>query len=121
MSNPIWNLSVDANNNGTCSHQNGQTWNSGKNTDSFSLNYIDANGVSRNLWIKNLSTMIQKYSVVFLSVTSNLGIFPNSATYLVKSVNLGSNNAVISVKFNDQNSDPTIGGENAQLNINYYT
>ncbi len=119
--NPIWNLSIDATLNGNCTHQNGQNWNSGKNADSFTLNYIDANNVNRNLWLKNLATTIQKYSVVFLSVTSNMGTFPNSATYIVKGVNIGTNIATITVKFNDYTGSTTIGGDNAQLNFNYYT
>jgi len=119
MSNPIWKLSIDANISGNIVHQNGQNWNSGQISDSFTMNLIDKNGTNRSTWIQNLGKLIKQYPVVFLDVTSSLGTFPNSATYIVKSVTISGNIAQFGIKFYSS-FQSSIGGDNALLNLNYY-
>jgi len=118
MSYPSWNLSGDASS-GHCSHVGGEQW-SVSQTDSFTLNYIDATNTVQTIWFRNLANLLRTSPVVYLIVSSNQGTQPNNATYAVSG--LVQNNTIYTIGVRYQSSTQIeIGSSNANLSFNYYS
>jgi hypothetical protein len=119
MSYPIWNLSTKATSSGNCIHVGGVQW-SVSQSDSFSINYIDSTNTVQTIWFRNLGNLLRTSPVVYLIVSSNQGIQPNSATYLV--TGLTQNNTVYTINVRYQSSTQIeIGSPTAALSFNYYS
>ena len=119
MSYTVWNLSTEGNTRGHCVHAGGQEW-SVSQSDSFTMNYIDATNTVQTIWFRNLANLLRTSPVVYLIVSSNQGTQPNNATYVVSG--LTQNNTVYTISVRYQSSTQLeIGSTTAGLSFNYYS
>ena len=89
-------------------------------SDSFTMNYIDATNTVQTIWFRNLANLLRTSPVVYMIVSSNQGTQPNNATYVVSG--LTQNNTVYTISVRYQSSTQLeIGSTAAGLSFNYYS